>query len=82
MEYKEFPDHRWDIGGSGDIDINLTTVQLFGVMLPGGGWNFGSLPILNCDWETEQATIPLNINFRRTVVCDGRPWKWSMEVNC
>jgi len=40
-----FPNHQWDIAGSGEADINLTTVQLFGTYLPGGGWNVGTSPV-------------------------------------
>jgi hypothetical protein len=30
-----FPNHQWDVGGSGDADINLTTIQPFYTYLPG-----------------------------------------------
>jgi hypothetical protein len=76
-----FPNHRWDIGGSGDQSISLTSVQLFGTMIPGGGWNYGTNPIITYDWESEQATIPVNFNFGRTVIWGGSPWKLSMEFN-
>ncbi len=73
--------HQWDIGGSGNQDISVTSLQLFASILPGGGWNYGTSPIIAYDWETEGATIPLNFNFGRTVLWDGRPWKLSMEIN-
>ncbi|HEY5738682.1 MAG TPA: hypothetical protein VIW27_03095 [Gammaproteobacteria bacterium] len=76
-----FPNHQWDIGGSGDQDISLTTIQLFGTILPGGGWNYGSSPIITYDWESEQATVPLNFNFGKTVIANGQPWKLSFELN-
>ena len=76
-----FPNHQWDIGGSGDQSISLTSVQLFGTIIPGGGWNYGTSPIITYDWETEQATIPLNFNFGKTVIWGGSPWKMSMEMN-
>ena len=76
-----FPSHRWDIGGSGDQSISLTSVQLFGTMIPGGGWNYGTNPIITYDWESEQATIPVNFNFGRTVIWGSSPWKLSMEFN-
>jgi len=76
-----FPNHQWDIGGSGDRSISLTSVQLFGTIIPGGGWNYGANPIITYDWETEQATIPLNFNFGKTVIWGGSPWKMSMEMN-
>ena len=76
-----FPNHQWDVGGSGDADINLTTIQAFATFLPGGGWNIGSSPIMNYDWEAEQWTIPLQLSAGKTVIMNGRPWKLSGEVN-
>jgi hypothetical protein len=76
-----FPNHQWDVGGSGDKDINLTTIQLFGTVLPGGGWNYGSSPILSYDHISNQWTIPLNVSLGKTVIWNGRPWKLSAELN-
>jgi len=76
-----FPNHQWDVGGSGDKDINLTTIQLFGTVLPGGGWNYGSSPIITFDHISDQWTIPLNVTFGKTVIWSGRPWKLSAEIN-
>jgi len=77
-----FPNHQWDIGGSGDADINLTSMQLFGIVLPGGGWNYGSSPIMSYDHETDDWSIPLNFTFGKTVISGaGRPWKLSAEIN-
>ena len=76
-----FPNHQWDIGGPGDVDISLTTIQLFGTFLPGGGWNVGTAPIINYDHISNEWTIPLNLTFGKTVFMGGRPWKLSMEIN-
>jgi len=76
-----FPNHQWDVGGSGDKDINLTTMQLFGTVLPGGGWNYGTSPIISFDHISDQWTIPLNLTVGKTVVWNGRPWKLSAELN-
>jgi len=76
-----FPNHQWDVGGSGDADINLTTMQVFGVLLPGGGWNYGSSPTMSYDHNENEWTIPLNFNFGKTVVRGGRPFKLSVEFN-
>ncbi|MEX1285183.1 MAG: hypothetical protein AB1Z18_10590 [Desulfobacterales bacterium] len=76
-----FPNHQWDIGGSGDADINLTSIQAFYTYLPGGGWSVGTGPTITYDWENEQWTVPLQINAGKTVVLNGRPWKFSVEVN-
>lgn len=79
--YGIFPNHQWDIGGSGDRDISLTTIQPLFVYLPGGGWNIGSAPAITYDWEAEQWTVPLQVNAGKTVVWGGRPWKLSAELN-
>lgn len=76
-----FPNHQWDVAGSGKADINLTTIQLFATYLPGGGWSIGSAPIMTYDWNSEQWTVPLQINAGRTIIAKGRPWKLSAELN-
>lgn len=76
-----FPNHQWDVGGSGEANINLTSAQLFGVYLPGGGWNVGSSPILTYDHEAEEWSIPLNVTVGKTVILNGRPWKIGIEIN-
>ena len=76
-----FPNHQWDIGGSGNKDISLTTIQPFYTYLPGGGWSVGTGPTITYDWEATQWTVPLQINAGKTVVIGGRPWKFSAELN-
>ena len=76
-----FPNHQWDVGGSGDANINLTTITAFYTYLPGGGWSVGTGPIMTFDWESEQWTVPLQLNVGKTVVWNGRPWKLSVEAN-
>jgi len=56
-------------------------VQFFGIYLPGGGWNIGSAPILSYDHESDEWTIPVNFAFGKTVIINGRPWKFAMELN-
>ena len=76
-----WPSHQWDVGGSGDGKINSTSMQVFGVYLPGGGWNFGTAPIFVYDHELEESTVPLNFSMGKTVIWSGRPWKLGMEIN-
>jgi len=73
-----FPNHQWDVGGSGNADINLTSVQAFYTY---GGWSVGSSPTISYDWVSRQWTVPLQINAGKTVVLGGRPWKFSVELN-
>jgi hypothetical protein len=76
-----FPNHQWDVGGSGNKEINLTTIQVFGTYLPGGGWNYGSSPIISYDHVAHQWTLPLNFSFGKTIIRKGRAWKLSTEIN-
>jgi hypothetical protein len=67
--------------GLGDVDVSLTTVQLFGTYLPGGGWNVGTAPIITYDWITEQWTVPLNLTIGRLLIFGTTPWKLQVEFN-
>lgn len=73
--------YQTDIGGSGDADISLTTVNAFATWLPGGGWNLASAPIMSYDHENSQWTLPINLTVGKTVIWNGRPWKLSVEAN-
>jgi len=76
-----YPNHMWDVAGSGNIEVSVTNAQLFAIWLPGGGWNVGSTPILSYDHINKQATIPINLTAGKTVVFNGTPWKFSVELN-
>ena len=77
-----FPNHQWDVGGSGDGDVNLTTIQLFGTIIGRGGWTYGTAPIMTYDHNESQWTIPVNLNVGKTVIAsNGRPWKLGFEIN-
>jgi len=76
-----FPNHQWNVTGSGDKDFSTTSVQLFGIGLPGGGWNIGTKPIINYDWKGDEWTIPVQIDIGKTVIWSGRPWKLGVELN-
>ncbi|MFZ9037798.1 MAG: hypothetical protein ACO3DT_06995 [Gammaproteobacteria bacterium] len=74
-----FPNHQWDIDG--DIDISLTTVQLFYLRFAEGGVTYGTSPIMSYDHEADEATIPLNLTVSKTIAISGRPWKMGGEIN-
>ena len=76
-----FPNHQWNVAGDGSRDVSLTTMQVFGVYLPTGGWSVGSTPIIAYDWESEDWTIPINVTAGRTILIGRRPWKLGFEVN-
>lgn len=79
--YGILPSHQWDVAGWSDTNFSNTQVQGFLRFLPGGGWNVGSSPIMNYDWETEEWTIPLSLSASKTVLFNGTPIKLEFEVN-
>ena len=94
--YGVFANHQWDIAGDGksspelpflrpasssEAGISLTAIQLFGVILPGDGWNFGSTPIITYNHESSDWTVPLHLTVGKTFIINGRPWDFSVEVN-
>ena len=73
--------HQWDVAGWGDGEVSSTLIQPISVYLPGGGWSVGSAPAITHNWETDDWTVPLNVNFSKTMTIGGRPWKFGMEFN-
>ncbi len=76
-----FPSHQWDIGGSGNADVSMTSVQAFGTYLPGGGWSIGTAPTFTYNHETNESTIPFNLNVGKTIISGGRPWKLGVSID-
>ena len=89
-----FANHQWDIAGDGrsspdlpflrrtssEADINLTAIQLFGILLPGDGWSAGSAPIITYNHESSDWTVPLHVTVGKTVTIHGRPWDFSVDL--
>lgn len=73
--------HQWDISSWSDSEVNRTTVQpiiTFG--LP-NNWAAGSAGIMSYDWETDEATVPINVFVQKTVTIGKTPTKIQFEVN-
>ena len=92
--YAVFVNHMWDIAGDGksspelpylrqadESGISLTTIQPFGIFLPGEGWSLGSAPIMTYNHESEEWMIPVNLTVGKTVTINGRPWDFSVDLN-
>jgi hypothetical protein len=75
-----FPNHQWDVAGPGDEQISRTSMQAFAVMLPGGGWSYGTAPTFTYDWVNDEWTIPLHLTLNRTSILKGRPWRFGVEL--
>ncbi len=74
-----FPNHQWDV--SGDIDVDLTTMQVFYFRFAAEGVTYGTSPIMTFDHEEDEWTIPLNITVTKTKAFGSRPWKLGVEIN-
>lgn len=76
-----FPSHQWDVAGWSGGSVNVSTIQAGYIYLPGGGWNVGTTPIMNYDWNNRQWTLPINLQFGKTIMWGKSPWKLSAEIN-
>ena len=59
----------------------MSAIQLFGVLIPGGGWSVGTQPIMTYDHESEQWMVPLHLAAAKTVMIGDRPWEFSLDLN-
>lgn len=76
-----FPSHQWNVAGWSGGSVNISTIQAGYIYLPGGGWNVGTTPIMNYNWNARQWTLPLNLQAGKTVMLGKSPWKLSAEIN-
>jgi hypothetical protein len=79
--YGLFPSHQWNVAGWGDSDYNVSQLQAVLRFLPGGGWSYGTSPIMNYDWRSDDWTIPLNLTVSKTTQIGGLPVKLELEAN-
>jgi hypothetical protein len=70
---------QWDV--SGPRETSLTTIQPIITFLPGGGWAIGSTGTSSYNWETEQWTIPLQMQVAKTMKVGKTPVKVALEAN-
>lgn len=74
--------HQWDVAGSGDADINVTSftyVYAFGL---GDGWQIAAAPVITYDHDapsSDAMTLPLGIGIAKTSIIKGRPWKFQLQ---
>lgn len=79
--YGIFPSHQWNVTGWSDESFNTTQFQPVLQFLLGDGWNAGSAPIGNYNWESSEWTIPINLNVSKTVLLGKMHWKFELEAN-
>jgi hypothetical protein len=74
--------HQWDIGGSGDGDINVSSFTYVYAFNLGGGWQIAAAPVITYDHEAssnDRLTLPLGIGLAKTAIIKGRPWKFQVQ---
>ena len=76
-----FPYHEWDVAGWSDSDYSVTSVETGFSLFLGGGTTIGSLPTMSYNWNTEEWTIPLNLQISHTAVVDSQPWKYTLKFD-
>ncbi len=77
-----FPSHQWDVSGwDDDTAFSTTRLEAWIRFLPGGGWNIGTEPVVEYDWESEDWTVPLNLYVKKTVAIGSTPVQFELEVN-
>lgn len=72
-----FPAHQWDVSGDGP-SYSTTTLELFALKFLSGGWTVGTQPKMSYDWETDQATIPVNVTVRKVVRLGNTPMQLAV----
>ena len=73
--------HQWDFAGSGNADINLTSLNYFYAFPLGGGWQIAAGPSITYDHtrDDDKLTLPLGIGIAKTQIIAGRPWKFQLQ---
>jgi len=74
--------HQWDIAGSGNGKIDLTSLTYFYAFPLGGGWQIAAGPSVSYDHtrpSNDRWTIPLGVGLAKTSIIGGRPWKFQLQ---
>lgn len=73
--------HQWDIAGSGNADINQTSLNYFYAFPLGGGYQVAAGPTITYDHTKadDKLTLPLGIGIAKTQMLGGRPWKFQVQ---
>jgi len=75
-----FPSHQWNIGGD-DYDYSFSQLELFaGVFLP-NAWTVLTDSKWTYDWETDQATLPINLSVSKVTKIGKLPVKLQAGID-
>ena len=79
-----FPQHLWNVCGSGEGYTATTNIQPWYWFNVGGGWQVGGSPVITYDWaadDSDQAwTVPVNLGVSRVVKVGKTPVKLKFEA--
>jgi|GEM_PF-3160707 len=78
-----FPQHFWNIGGSGEGYTSLTVLQYWYWFNVGKGYQIGGSPIATYDWSADHSdeawTVPVNLGVAKTIKIGNTPVKLKFE---
>ena len=79
-----FPQHLWNIGGSGEGYTATTYIQPWYWFNVGGGFQVGGSPVITCDWSADNSdeawTVPINLGIAKTFMFGKTPVKIKFEA--
>jgi hypothetical protein len=74
--------HQWDFAGSGDADVNVTSLTYVYAFALQEGWQIAAAPVITYDHEQSSSnalSLPLGIGIAKTSIIRGRPWKFQLQ---
>lgn len=74
--------HQWDIAGEDDFDTSITGGQYFYALNLDNGWQINGSPTFSYNHEArdgDEWTLPLAIGVSKTMILNGRPWKFGVQ---
>ncbi len=78
-----FPQHLWNIGGSGEGYTATTYIQPWYWFSVGDGWQVGGSPEITFDWSADSSeawTVPVNLGVSKTIKIGNTPVKLKLEA--
>ena len=74
--------HQWDVAGEDDFDTSITGGQYFYAFNLANGWQINGSPTFSYNHEAsgdDKWTLPLAIGVSKTLIFNGRPWKFGVQ---
>jgi len=74
--------HQWDVAGEDDYSTSITGGQYFYTFNLDDGWQINGSPTFSYNHKADSddaLAFPLAAGLAKTVIIDGRPWKFSLQ---